>query len=42
MKALENWQLLSSDNHIAGALLTILGKLGDAADAIVKLIGLVS
>ena len=42
MQALYNWQFLSSDGHVAGALLSILGKLGDIADAVVKLIGLVS
>ncbi|WP_256001328.1 hypothetical protein [Corynebacterium pseudogenitalium] len=42
MQALENWRFLSSDGHVAGALLTILKQLGEGADAIAKLIGLIS
>lgn len=40
MDALKNWAFLSSDGHVAGALLTILKQLGDISDALVKLLGL--
>ncbi|CAM3218480.1 MULTISPECIES: hypothetical protein [Corynebacterium] len=42
MEALQNWAFLSSDAHVAGALLGILGAVAKAAGNLGELIGLVA
>lgn len=42
MEALANWAFLSSDKHVAGALLGILKALAEAAGNLAELLGLVA